>query len=317
MHWLRRLAIVWIAAAPGVPAASAWPCTPGALGVGRTIAVNPNIMPVVGKQNYHVGLPLAAGEVVLTFDDGPNPGSTNAVLKALANQCTRATFFMVGNQANANPQTARQVYAAGHTIGTHSQTHPLHRMTPEEAIEEIDGGIASVSAALGSPRRVAPFFRFPGLFRTRQAELYLRQRGIMAWSVDVDSSDWKDNDTDEMLKSAVARLKARHGGILLMHDAKSRTAEALPKLLVMLKAQGFRIVHVVPSTHIRPDLIAAPQRRLPKVAARPFRVATLRPVQPAPQTRKLARAPANDRRGFPTRRSFDVIFTSGVGGQGR
>ena len=299
MLWLRRLAVVCFAAALGVSGASAKSCKPGALGVSRTIAVNPLVMPVVGKQNYSVGLPLAPGEVVLTFDDGPNPGSTDQVLKALADQCARATFFMVGHMASANAQTARKVYAAGHTIGTHSQTHPLHRMSPEEAAQEIDTGIASVSAALGSPRRVAPFFRFPGLFRTHEAEAYLRQRGLMAWSVDVDSYDWKDNDSDEMVKNAVARLKARHGGILLMHDAKPRTADALPRLLAMLKAQGLRIVHVVPGGLARPDLIAAPRHAPQQSAERPARVAALRPVRSSPP-RRIAK------------NNFEVIFTSSV-----
>lgn len=240
--------------------ASAMPCgRPGALGVSRVISVDPRVTPVVGGQDYGVRLPLAPGEVVLTFDDGPNPSSTNQVLKALADECLRATFFMVGRQARAHPQTVRQVRAAGHTIGTHSQNHPLGRMPFVRAKYEIDAGIASVTAALGTSP--APFFRFPGLYRTREAERYLQERGITVWSVDVDSNDWKHNDTNAMLNSTVARLEARHGGILLMHDIKPRTARVLPKLLAMLKARGFRIVHVVPRGFYPAGLIAMSQRR--------------------------------------------------------
>ena len=240
--------------------ASAMLCgRPGALGVSRVISVDPRVTPVVGGQDYGVRLPLAPGEVVLTFDDGPNPSSTNQVLKALADECLRATFFMVGRQARAHPQTVRQVEATGHTIGTHTQNHPLGRLHGSRATYEIDAGIASVTAALGHPP--APFFRFPGLYRTRESEHYLHQRGIVVWSVDVDSYDWKHNNTNVMLQSAVARLAARGGGILLMHDIKPRTAQVLPRLLVMLKARGLRVVHVVPRGTYPAGLIAMSQRR--------------------------------------------------------
>jgi peptidoglycan/xylan/chitin deacetylase (PgdA/CDA1 family) len=240
--------------------ASAMPCgRPGALGVSRVISVDARTLPVVGAQDYGVRLPLAPREVVLTFDDGPNPASTPSILKTLSDECLRATFFMVGRQARAHPGTARQVRAAGHTVGTHTQNHPLRRLPRDREVAEIETGIASVTAALGT--RPAPFFRFPGLYRTREAEQYLHERGIVVWSVDVDSYDWKHNDTTAMLNSTVARLEARHGGILLMHDIKPRTARALPRLIAMLKAHGFRIVHVVPRGSYPAGLIAMSQRR--------------------------------------------------------
>src|SRR4051794_36845486 len=192
MNTLRSIAAALAVLANG--GASAASCAnPNALGVSRVIAVNPQVTPVVGTADYGVRLPLAPGEVVLTFDDGPNAATTPAILRALADQCTRATFFMVGRQARAHPQTARQVAAGGHTIGTHSQNHPLSHLHGRRATYEIDAGIASVTAALR--RAPAPFFRFPGLYRTRGAENYLRQRGIMVWSIDVDSYDWKHNNT--------------------------------------------------------------------------------------------------------------------------
>src|ERR1051325_1338967 len=215
MNPLRAIAAIAATIALGSGSAAASLCAnPNALGVSRVISVNPQITPVVGNVDYGVRLPLARGEVVLTFDDGPNPASTSRILKALADQCVRATFFMVGRQARAHPQTARLVGAAGHTIGTHTQNHPLGRLHGNRAVYEIDAGIGSVTAALG--HAPAPFFRFPGLYRTRESEHYLRQRGIMVWSVDVDSYDWKHNNTTVMLQSTVSRLAARGGGILLM-----------------------------------------------------------------------------------------------------
>jgi peptidoglycan-N-acetylglucosamine deacetylase len=274
--------------------ASAMPCgRPGALGVSRVISVDARTLPVVGVQDYGVRLPLAPGEVVLTFDDGPNPASTPSILKTLADECLRATFFMVGRQARAHPETARQVRAAGHTVGTHTQNHPLRRLPRDREIAEIETGIASVTAALGA--HPAPFFRFPGLYRTREAEQYLHERGIVVWSDDVDSYDWKHNDTTAMLNSTVARLEARHGGILLMHDIKPRTARVLPRLIAMLKARGFRIVHVVPRGAYPAGLIAMSQRpHSPNVdiAGAP----TMMPVR------------AGSRR-FAEKSSFDSIFS--------
>jgi len=268
-HVLRSLAVFLCVVALGESASAAACHNPSALGVSRVISVDARTLPVVGIQDYGVRLPLAPGEVVLTFDDGPNPASTPSILKTLADECLRATFFMVGRQAQAHPETARQVLAAGHTIGTHTQNHPLRRLPINGEVREIETGIASVAAALR--RHPAPFFRFPGLYRTREAERYLHEHGIVVWSVDVDSYDWKHNDATAMLNSAVTRLEHRHGGILLMHDVKPRTARVLPKLIAMLKARGFRIVHVVPRDAYPAGLIAMSHRHSPDVVMSPVR----------------------------------------------
>jgi peptidoglycan/xylan/chitin deacetylase (PgdA/CDA1 family) len=253
--------------------ANAAPCpNPNALGVSRVMQVSARDMPLIGSHDYGVTLPLAPGEVVLTFDDGPLSPYTNHVLKALADECLQALFFMVGRQASANRQLVWQIRAAGHTIGTHTQNHPLHRMSPERAAYEIDTGIASVGAALGGPRALAPFFRFPGLFRTTEAEHHLRARGLMSWSVDVDSYDWKRISAGHMLHHTLEKLEARRGGILLMHDVQAKTALVLPNLLSELKARGYRIVHVVPSgAYPLENFVASasppPQIRLPVAAS--------------------------------------------------
>src|SRR4051794_14906155 len=79
--------------------ALAAPCPPGALGVSRVLAIDPHDYPSVGRDDYGRTLPLAPGEVVLTFDDGPIPPGTTGVLRALANECVKAVFFMVGRNA--------------------------------------------------------------------------------------------------------------------------------------------------------------------------------------------------------------------------
>src|SRR5688572_20530591 len=96
-------AAVALSVALGGPNANAAPCAnPNALGVSRVMPVSARDMPLIGSHDYGVTLPLAPGEVVLTFDDGPLSPYTNHVLKALADECLQALFFMVGRQASAN-----------------------------------------------------------------------------------------------------------------------------------------------------------------------------------------------------------------------
>ena len=86
--------------------------------------VDPREHPLIGTMQYAKTLPLADHEVVLTFDDGPLPKYSNQILEILAAQCVKATFFLVGRQANANPEGVRKVRDAGHTVATHTQNHP-------------------------------------------------------------------------------------------------------------------------------------------------------------------------------------------------
>src|ERR1700748_3534053 len=155
-----------VIAAQGVQAADC-PGHPDAIGTERTIVVDPREHPRIGTMQYPETLPLRDHEVVLTFDDGPLPRNSDQVLQTLADNCVKATFFLIGEQARANPQGVRKLAAAGHTIGTHSQTHPLtsQKMPIEQAEAQIDDGITSVTAALSDPTVIAPFFRIPGLLR--------------------------------------------------------------------------------------------------------------------------------------------------------
>jgi peptidoglycan/xylan/chitin deacetylase (PgdA/CDA1 family) len=257
--------------------AIAAPCPhPNALGVSRVLPFNSSETPRIGSHDYRTTLPLARGEVVLTFDDGPIPPNTHRVLKALADQCVKAVFFLVGRQAKAHPHMVRQIHAAGHTIGTHSQNHPLHAMAPWRAEREIDAGINSISTALGDPDKVAPFFRFPGLYRTAHAERYLRSRGISSWSIDVDSYDWKKIGARTMVRNTLARLDSKRRGIILLHDIQSKTALMLPTLLAELKRRGYRVVHVIPGGK-------APLPPLPELTPVPEPVpAPPPPAPPAP-----------------------------------
>ena len=186
---------------------------------------------------------LREGEVVLTFDDGPWPSNTPAVLKALAAQCTKALFFPIGKHAMWHPEILKQVAAAGHTVGSHTWSHAdLSKLTPDQAKDEIEKGISAVRVALGQPE--APFFRFPALRHSPELLSYLSARDIGIFSTDMDSFDFKIHKPEQVIASVMSSLKKHGKGIILMHDFQHPTSLALPELLVQLKTGGYKIVQV-------------------------------------------------------------------------
>ena len=256
----RLLALIAGVLLAGPALAETCPGNPDAIGTSRTIVVDPTEHPHIGTMQYDETLPLRDHEVVLTFDDGPLPAHSTPVLQILASQCVKATFFMVGRMAASFPDGVRRAYDAGHTIGTHSFSHPTHfdRMPIERESREIEDGIASVKAALGDERDLSPFFRFPGLGRSAQAEEYLASRGMMTWSADFPADDWRHIPSSRVVSLALSRLEAKGKGVLLLHDIQPRTVAALPIILRELKARGFHIVHVVPASPDRPKTATEP-----------------------------------------------------------
>src|ERR1700730_11329751 len=230
------------------------PGHPDALGTSRILVVDPKAHPRIGTMQYSETLPLEDHEVVLTFDDGPLPRNSNQILDILASQCVKATFFTIGRMAQAYPEGVRKLRDAGHSIGTHTQNHPLSmdRMSVERAKQEIDDGIASVKTALGDDAALAPFFRSPGLLRADGVEDYLASQGLQIWSADFLADDWRHVSSSRVYDLAIKRLEDKGRGILLLHDIQARTFAALPRVLHELKARGYRIVHVVPATSEQP-----------------------------------------------------------------
>jgi len=252
--------LAWLVVAQGAAAADC-PGHPDAIGISRTLVVDPKEHPRIGAMQYKEALPLHDHEVVLTFDDGPLPRNSNQILQILADQCVKATFFTIGDQAKASPEGVRKLVAAGHTVGTHTQSHPLGftKFPIERAQPQIDQGIASVTAAMSDPSGLAPFFRFPGLERSDVAERYLASRGIQVWSADFLADDWRHISSTQVFDLAIKRLEARGRGIILLHDIQARTVAALPRFLHELKVRGYHIVHVVPATADRVATATEPQ----------------------------------------------------------
>ncbi len=221
------------------------------LGTERILAVDAATTPRVGRKSFPQTLPLRPREVVLTFDDGPWPGTTPRVLDALKAECTRATFFLLGRNTSAYPQLARREIAEGHTVASHTFSHPLlDKMPIAAAITEIDRGFSAVDGALygqstETPR--TPFFRFPGFASTPALLDYLERRGIVVFGADLWASDWNPQTPDQQLQLVLGRLAASHGGIVLFHDTRAQTAAMIPQFLRALKNGGYAVVHVVPA----------------------------------------------------------------------
>ena len=255
-------ASVMLASLACAGAATAAECPPGAMGVSRTIVVDPAEHQLLGSQQYRESLPLRDKEVVLTFDDGPLPPYTNRILDTLASECVKATFFLVGRMVRGYPSIVRRIYNDGHTIANHSQNHPFtfHKMTVEQASTEIEDGFESLRTVLGNPKAVSPFFRIPGLLRQPSVEQYLSSRNYMTWSVDFLADDWTRISASEVASRAISRMEAHRKGILLLHDIQPATALAFPEILSELKARGYKIVHVVPATPDRPKTVTAPEQ---------------------------------------------------------
>jgi peptidoglycan/xylan/chitin deacetylase (PgdA/CDA1 family) len=231
------------------PSSATGTCPAGTLGVARTLEIDTTGGPGFGFEHFRQHDFLKNGEVVLTFDDGPWLNHTPAVLKALADQCTKATFFAIGLHATYYPEILKQVDAAGHTVGSHTWSHKDLSRKPfdtdlEAAKAEIEKGISAVAMALGHPG--ASFFRFPALKHPPEMVTYLGQRNIAMFSTDMDSFDFTMRRPEAVIKSVMTKLEKHGKGIVLMHDFHINTAHALPELLAQLKAGGYKVVHLRP-----------------------------------------------------------------------
>jgi peptidoglycan/xylan/chitin deacetylase (PgdA/CDA1 family) len=214
-----------------------------ALGVSRVVEIDTTGGPGFGFEHFKQLDFLTEKEVVLTFDDGPWPANTPAVLKALADECTKAVFFPIGKHATYHPEILKQVLAAGHTVGAHTWSHAnlnSKKMTEQLAKDEIEKGYSAVKLALGTAP--SPFFRFPELQHGPAAMAYLGSRNIAVFSCDLDSFDFRAKNPEQIINTVMTKLDKQGKGIILMHDFQKHTAEAMPALLQRLKAGGYKIV---------------------------------------------------------------------------
>jgi peptidoglycan/xylan/chitin deacetylase (PgdA/CDA1 family) len=242
---------------PPVEAVSSCEGNPNALGISRVVEVDTTGGPGFGSEHFKTHDFLREGEVVLTFDDGPWPKNTQAVLAALAAHCTKAIFFPIGLHATYQPGILKQVAAAGHAIGSHTWCHQDLSKTKGrcnnngkiqtveyDPKDEIEKGISAVHSAVGGP--TAPYFRFPALRQPPELIDYLGKRNIGIFSADLDSFDFKLHKPEQVRQSVLAKLKQQGKGIVLLHDFQRATAEAAMDLLNDLKANGYKVVFMKP-----------------------------------------------------------------------
>jgi peptidoglycan/xylan/chitin deacetylase (PgdA/CDA1 family) len=240
------------------PTKTASSCSnPDAIGVGRVVEIDTTGGPGFGSDHFKSHDFLREGEVVLTFDDGPWPKTTQAVLAALTAHCTKAIFFPIGLHATYEPGVLKQVAAAGHAVGSHTWCHQdLSKTTGKcqisgktQAVEydpkdEIEKGISAVRWAVGGP--TAPYFRFPALRQPPELIEYLGKRNIGIFSADLDSFDFKMRKPEQVRQSVMTKLKKHGKGIVLLHDFQRVTGEAAMDLLNDLKTGGYKIVFMKP-----------------------------------------------------------------------
>jgi peptidoglycan/xylan/chitin deacetylase (PgdA/CDA1 family) len=241
---LAATAMMQMALATGAQAQAAKGCTnPNALGVARTVEIDTTGGPGFGMEQYKAYDFLMLKEVVFTFDDGPWPGNTRAVLEALATHCTKATFFPIGKHAMWHPELLKEVMAQGHTVGSHTWSHAnMAKAKGDKLKEELEKGFSAIKIATGTAPQ--SFFRFPFLKDPKDAMELLAKRNVAVFSHDLDSFDFKIKKPDEVIKSVMTKLEKKGKGIILMHDLQTSTAQALPELLTRLKADGYKVVHM-------------------------------------------------------------------------
>ncbi|MEZ2145741.1 polysaccharide deacetylase family protein [Bradyrhizobium sp. DN5] len=262
---------------PAMPVQQKQACAnPNALGVARVVEIDTTGGPGFGFEHFKQFDFLTEKEVVLTFDDGPWPVNTPAVLKALADECTKGLFFSVGKHATYHPEILRQVLAQGHTVGTHTWSHVnlnSKKMTEQQVKDEVEKGFSAVRFALGT--NPAPFFRFPQLQHNPAMVTYFGTRNVAMFSTDIDSFDFRKGATPEkIVETVMTRLDKLGKGIILMHDFQKHTGEALPALLARLKAGGYKVVQMKAKTSFQTlpeyDEALLKDLKVPTSSARPI-----------------------------------------------
>ena len=259
------------------------PHNPNAMGSARTIEVDTSGGPDLGTMQYARTVPVGPKELVLTFDDGPNPDHTPKILDALDRHCIKATFFMVGRYAKLRPDLVQEVWRRGHTVASHTWSHPiLSKMSYTGSVKQIDRGISAVSSALGDVEdsngiraEVAPFFRFPGLNHTRRLRGYLATKDIATFSCDIGTDDWRRISPRTLYKRALRMIATKGSGVVIFHDTHYRTSYMLPQILDELARRGYTTVHMVPKGDAR---YLAEQARAAEVHAE----LAIEPSQPVP-----------------------------------
>lgn len=183
-------------------------------------------------------------ELLFTFDDGPNPATTPAVLDILAQHHIKAVFFLVGEMAGSEnkkvPGIIQRMLHDGHVIATHTMTHKdlCKLKDPEKAAREIDLGRETIERVAGVK---TAWFRTPYGVRCARLEEMLAERHLQHFHWDLDPQEWKHGNVDKTIKYVTGELAHASGReVLLMHDIKAVTVKALPEILKWIDEENTR-----------------------------------------------------------------------------
>ena len=189
--------------------------------------------------------------VFLTFDDGPTMSVTPYILDLLKQENIKATFFVLGNRAKANPELIQREYNEGHYIANHGYTHKYSQIYQNEKIvlEEYNYTEQYIQQALNNPDYHSKVFRFPGgssggYYHTikQQAKQFLRQNGIVSLDWNSLSKDAEGAKTkEELLQNVIDTIGNKQSIVILMHDASDKilTYETLPNIIQYLRDNGY------------------------------------------------------------------------------
>jgi peptidoglycan/xylan/chitin deacetylase (PgdA/CDA1 family) len=181
--------------------------------------------------------------VALSFDDGPNPPYTEQLLKILAEKQVHATFFLIGNQIEAHPETAKKILAAGYEVGGHSYDWTMLAFKKKSfVISQLDKMDAAFKN-IGITNLV--LFRPPNGFLSIGQEKILKKRNLTVISASVIAYDWKETDANKITKTVLK--KVRPGSIIALHDGggnRSATLAAVPKIIDTLRKRGYTILTI-------------------------------------------------------------------------
>lgn len=178
------------------------------------------------------------GRIALTFDDGPDPKVTPAILDTLRENNLKATFFVSGDRATQHPELIRRIVREGHTLGNHTHSHPnMALLSPGDIHKELRRTQQAVNRALGyryemvmmRPPYGEPYFSYQNALPRFRAIIRRQTLAPILW--DIDSKDWALAGQPDSIVRTVLRSTGESGGVVLMHDTHESTAKALPRII--------------------------------------------------------------------------------------
>jgi len=180
--------------------------------------------------------------IALTLDVEASPAPLPSILDTLKEKNVRATFFILGQFAKANPDLIKRIVDDGHEIGNHSWSHPDFRtLKREQMIEELRKTEETVKEITG--RSTKPYFRPPYSYRNQLSINVAGEEGYLTVVWTTETYDWKQGATAQTMIESVLK-EARPGGIVVLHTSKARDAESLPGIIDGLRAEGYTLVTV-------------------------------------------------------------------------